>query len=69
MDLRVRHNSAAVIASQSSWQQDQHGCNQRETFTGMQQPLGTKLHQQHAASEPAQSNESDFQCRKKVRNC
>jgi hypothetical protein len=30
MDLLVCRNSAAVIASQTSWQQDQHGCNQRE---------------------------------------
>jgi hypothetical protein len=32
-DLRVRRRSAAVISSQSSWQQDQHGCNQRGMFS------------------------------------
>jgi hypothetical protein len=36
-------NQPLSIASQSRWQRDQHGCNQRETFTGLLQSLGTKF--------------------------
>jgi hypothetical protein len=44
-DLRVRRRSAAAIASHSSWQRDQHGCNQCEKFSSQchnSQPLGKK---------------------------
>jgi hypothetical protein len=41
---RACHKSAAVIASQSSWQQDQHGCNQdKKGQDEMFEPLGTKV--------------------------
>jgi hypothetical protein len=58
----TRRRPAAAIASRSPWQQDQHGYNRRQKFSSQchsRLALGTTLHQ-HAASGPAQSNESDF---------
>jgi hypothetical protein len=42
---RACRKSAAVIASESFWQQDQHGCNRRKLVSSQSvcQPLGTNV--------------------------
>jgi hypothetical protein len=48
-DICVRCRSAAAIASQSPWQRDQNGCNQREKFSSQCHNRLARKSQPHAA--------------------